>query len=129
MIRVLRPGGVLYLDHEPPEAFWQPNPSYDEYVKKARRVDMRKLLVLDNYVGKVKRLFNPRYANEGDIHVWPDDHIEWKRIEALLAVEGMEVLWSDEYLLCRKGFRREVYERHKESLVDTKLLVARKNLG
>lgn len=126
MVRVLKPGGVLYLDHEPPESFWKPNAAYDEYVRTARRFEVRKFFVLDNYIGKVKRFFNPRYTNEGDIHVWPDDHIEWRRIEEVLLSGGMEVLWSDEYLLCREGFRRNVYVQHQDHLVDTKLMVARK---
>lgn len=126
MARVLKPGGVLYLDHEPPESFWRANAEYDAYVKRARKPDLQKFLSFDNYVGKLRRIVNPRYTNEGDIHVWPDDHIEWDKIVETLQSCGMQVLWSEEYLLYRSNYRHEVYLQFKDRLVDTRLLVAQK---
>lgn len=126
LARVLKPGGVLYLDHEPPESFWEANAEYDRYVRRARKPDFRKFLSFDNYVGKLRRLVNPRYTNEGDIHVWPDDHIEWDEIGNTLESCGMQILWSEEYLLYRANYRHETYLHYKDRLVDTKLLVARK---
>ena len=40
---------------------------------------------------KSKRIFNPKYANEGDIHVWDDDHIEWDIIDKIMSEKGLKV--------------------------------------
>ena len=52
-------------------------PVYKEFKSKALRIDWRKYFVFLNYVGKIRRWFNPKYSNEGDIHVWKDDRIEF----------------------------------------------------
>ena len=126
MARVCRPGGVIYLDHEHSPAYWEHDPVYIQFVQEAARVDWRKFCVWQNYVGKIRRLFNPRFANEGDIHVWPDDHIEWPQIEAVLSDTGCEVVLREDYLLYRRIYRAEVYDRYKDRCVDQRLLVARK---
>ncbi len=126
LARVCRPGGIIYLDHEHPPSYWTPDPVYSQFVAEAQRLDWRKFLVLHNYFGKVRRLFNPRYANEGDIHVWPDDHIEWPQIEDVLRHAGCEVIHRDDYLLYQRIYRPDVYERYRDRCVDQRLLVARK---
>jgi hypothetical protein len=74
----------------------------------------------------VRRLFNPRYTNEGDIHVFPDDHIEWDRIEALLVGLGFEVIAKEDYLLNRSLYRPEVYKRYRHRCTDTRMMQFRK---
>ena len=49
-----------------------------------------KFFQLTNYIGKFKRIFNPRYANEGDIHVWEDDHIEWDKIDSMMLAANFQ---------------------------------------
>lgn len=124
--RVCKPGGVIMIDHEATEEHWQPNPVYREFQASALRTDWRKFLVPSNYVHKVRRLFNPRHTNEGDIHVFPDDHIEWTRIKQLLAEAGFEIVIEEDYLLYRGLYRREVYDRYVGRCTDTKLMVFRK---
>ena len=126
MARVCKPGGVIYLDHEPTELYWSDDPAYARYKAQVSRFDWRKFLVLGNYVGKIRRIFNPRYANEGDIHVWPDDHVEWKQIEKILVAAGFEIALREDYLLFRRGYYSDVYERNKGALADMRVMVFRK---
>ncbi|MEX2140291.1 MAG: class I SAM-dependent methyltransferase [Pirellulales bacterium] len=128
MTRVCRPGGVISLDHEHSPAYWARDAVYSQFVQEATRVDWRKFCVWQNYVGKLRRFFNPRYANEGDIHVWPDDHIEWRYIEALLNNAGCEIVRVEDYLLYRRIYRSEIYDRYQDRCVDQRLLVARKRI-
>jgi ubiquinone/menaquinone biosynthesis C-methylase UbiE len=128
MSRVCRPGGVIYLDHEHCPAYWTRDPVYLQFVQEATRFDWRKFCVWQNYVGKVRRLFNPRFANEGDIHVWPDDHIEWPQIEAVLCDAGCQIVQRQDYLLYRRSYRPEVYDRYKDRCFDQRMFVAQKRL-
>lgn len=126
LARVCRRGGVIVLDHEQTEGYWQGDPVYRAFQKEALRFDWRKYLTPSNYVHKVRRLINPRHTNEGDIHVFPDDHIEWAKIKALLAGRGFEVAIEEDYLLYRALYRREVYDLYVGRCTDTKLMVFRK---
>lgn len=113
MARVCAPGGVLFLDHEASDGYWAGDPLYDAFRKEALCFDWGKYLAWKNYVGRVRRIGNPRYSMEGDIHVWPDDHIEWAKIHELLTCLGFECVVSEDYLLSRKLYRPEVYERYR----------------
>ncbi len=104
LCRVVKPGGVLYIDHEATETYYQRPPAYVEFLRKARpRVNWRRFLSLAldvrGYVHILRRLRDPRYKREGDIHVWPDDHIEWDKIEQILAGERFEIVAKQDYLL------------------------------
>ena len=127
MARVVRPGGVLFLDHEHCPAYWDPDQAYRDFAARARRFDWRKFLVPHNYYGKLCRLLiNPKYSNEGDIHVWPDDHIEWDRIAAALATRGCEPVFEQDYLVCRAGYRPEIYGQYRERCADMRVGAWRK---
>jgi hypothetical protein len=78
------------------------------------------------YALRLRRLFNPRYEPEGDIHVWPDDHVEWDRVEAAC---GLEVLERKDYLVRRRECPDALYAQYAGRCVDMRLLVARKPLA
>lgn len=125
---IIRPGGVLYIDHEQSPGYWEENPVYREFIGRARRFDWRKFLLPHNYYGKLRRLLiDPKYANEGDIHVWPDDHIEWEAIGRTLAERGFEPLFAEDYLLYRGRYRPEVYARYRFRCTDMRVAAWRKN--
>jgi ubiquinone/menaquinone biosynthesis C-methylase UbiE len=125
MARVCKPGGVLYLDHEPTDWYWSGDPAYAAFKAEVSRIDWKKFLVWGNYVGKVRRWFDPRYTNEGDIHVWPDDHVEWAAIEGALG-PGWERVLCEDYLLYRRGYRDEVYRRYLGRFADERMMAFRK---
>lgn len=129
MARVVRPGGVLYVDHEHSPGYWRADAEYREFVRAARRFDWRKFLVPHNYYGKLRRLLiDPKYSNEGDIHVWSDDHIEWDRIDSKLAGQGFEPLFAEDYLVYRSGYRTEVYERYRSRCADMRAAAWRRGV-
>ena len=131
MCRVTKPGGVLYIDHEVTEAYYQRPAVYVEFLKKARpRVNVRRLIALlldvKGYRHLLRRLVDPRYRREGDIHVWPDDHIEWDRIEQILAARGFETVLKEDYLLCKAIYDPAVYEEYRSLCADERVLISRK---
>jgi ubiquinone/menaquinone biosynthesis C-methylase UbiE len=131
MCRVLKPGGVLYIDHEVNESYYQRTEEYLEFLKQARPIInlkryLRLLFDVKGYKHIVRRLINPRYKREGDIHVWPDDHIEWDKIEQLVIEEGLEIVLKEDYLLYKSGYDVDVYNEYKDKCADERLLIARK---
>lgn len=126
LARVCKAGGVVVIDHEPTEESWEPDAIYAEFRKAALRFDWRKYFVPSNYVHRVRRLFNPRHSNEGDIHVWPDDHIEWHRIQEVMLGAGFEIVHEEDYLLYRKLYRLDAYQRYLGRCTDTKVMIFRK---
>lgn len=126
MARVCKVGGVIFIDHEPTDEYWVPNSTYNEFRSRALRFDWRKYVRPRNYFHYLWRLFDPRHTNEGDIHVWPDDHVEWVKIGAVLGELGFEIVHQDDYLLCRGLYRREIYDQYAERCSDTKMMIFRK---
>lgn len=131
MCRVVKPGGVLYIDHEVTETYYEKPPVYVEFLKKARpRVDWRRVLSLifdiRGYKHILRRLANPHYKREGDIHVWPDDHIEWGKIEQVLRSQGFEIVLKHDYLLYKAIYDLQVYHEYADRCADERVLIARK---
>jgi ubiquinone/menaquinone biosynthesis C-methylase UbiE len=132
LIRVTRPGGVIYIDHERNDSFWERNNEYEKFQEIAKSkmpVDfkglIRKYSSLQNYVSRLRKIFNPRYVLEGDIHVWPDDHIEWRKIEDLFLDEKCEVVLRKDYLLYNR-YPLDVYQAYKNKCSDMRVFIARK---
>ena len=127
LIRVTKRGGIIYLDHENNESFWGENKEYSEFIGRVKEEkDWRRFFKLSKYINKVKKLFNPKFQAEGDIHVWPNDHIEWGKIKKLLANYGCEIVLEKDYLLYKKGYSENIYNDYKNKCSDVKVLVARK---
>jgi ubiquinone/menaquinone biosynthesis C-methylase UbiE len=131
LCRVVKPGGVLYIDHETIETYYQRPQAYVEFLRKARpRVNWRRFLslVLDvqGYIHILRRLRNPRYKREGDIHVWANDHIEWDKIEQVLAAQGFEVVAKQDYLLYKAIYNLQTYHEYRDRCADERVLIARR---
>ena len=126
LARVCKPGGVIVLDHERTEQFWKGDAVYDQFKRAASRFDWRKYLLPSNYIHKVRRLWNPRHTNEGDIHVWPDDHIEWPLIVELLVEKGFEVVVEEDYLVYHTLYHADVFRHFQQLCSDTRLMIFRK---
>ena len=125
LARITAPGGVVVIDHEASPASWT-DPILAEFRSNGMRTDWRKFLTPMNYVHRLKRVFNPKYSNEGDIHVWPDDHIEWDKIAETMSGEGMSVIREKDYLLSRALQRPDAYEQYRNRCNDTRVTVYRK---
>jgi SAM-dependent methyltransferase len=138
--RTTRPGGVIHLDHEHLERHWTPDPelsAFREALDERRhpgwwhptRKRWQRYLVPSNYVFAVRERLRPGFwMDEGDIHAWPDYHLEWARIEAALAKEGADVVRREEYLLFRPEYPADLYDRFRERCSDMQALTARRTL-
>lgn len=124
--RVCKPGGIIYIDHESNEDYWSNNLLYSAFKREATRINWRKYFQLSNYVHKAKSWMIPKYTNEGDLHVWIDDHIEWKLIEQQLMKFNFEVVLKEDYLLYNSLYRKEIYEKYQKRCTDTRVMAFRK---
>ena len=138
--RTLRPGGVLYLDHEANDNFYDKTSCFWDLMREVeeRRLDNRgwwnperrrwqRFLMPSNYYTRVRRLFDPGYPwnVEGDIHTWKLKRIEWDRIEALIASLGFDVVRRSDYLVYSADYPDDIWERYAGSCTNMRLLVAR----
>lgn len=131
MCRVLKPSGVIYIDHEVTQTYYDRPEEYGRFLREAQpRANLRRYLALlldvGGYVHVLRRIVNPRYKKEGDIHVWPDDHIEWDEIERLVISQGFEIVLKQDYLLYKSGYDLDVYRKYKDRCADERVLAARK---
>ena len=130
-MRILKPGGIIYIDHEPSTEFWTKNKLYKDFtlqIKKKTSINLKKYINLENYYDWIVRKFiNPRYHREGDIHVFEDDHVEWIKVINILMEAGAEVILSKSYLLYRRGFDITIYSAYQNKITDMHVLVMKKN--
>jgi len=127
MCRVLKPGGVLYIDHEKNDAFWQQDPALQAFYRSQRWAllpsKLRKLLSPMWYVHRYRRFRNPRYQAEGDIHVWTDDYVEWEKVVTVAKAQGVQVLRQDDFLLFDTRYNQTIYDKAKDSVSDTRAVI------
>jgi SAM-dependent methyltransferase len=125
-------GGMLYIDHEASDAFWKDDPKYSELQRQTwlnkLRANWTKLFNWRWYESKYRMLRNPRYQPEGDIHVWRDDHIEWKSIRSLLLAEGFDEVYSQDYLAYRSYYPLEVFQKYAAVTTDMHCSVFQKRV-
>ncbi len=135
MVRVTRPGGIVFIDHERTDASWT-SESYRAFLLEAVVRPRRRWwywLEPARYWRRVKpllvwrRWFDRRWMPEGDLHIWPDDHIEWGRIEAALTERGCHAIVCEDYLLYEPRFQRSAWESWRTRTSDMRLLIARKS--
>ena len=128
LIRVLKPGGILYIDHEVNPSYWKQSDVYKNLLlqMKPGRKRYLKLLSFHWYLQRIKLLANPRYQEEGDIHVFSDDHIEWIKINTLLTSLNCETVHEEDYLLYKRNYPVDIFNHYKDKCNDMRLLIVRK---
>ena len=135
MARVVRRGGLVYLDHERHDAAWLPVAARDQFNAEAwvwpaktwtRFVNPRSYWNRLRPLLQWQRWFNPRWMPEGDLHIWPEDHIEWAKVESRLCEDGVAPEIVHDYLLYDASYQRDAWERWKERLTDFRMWVGRK---
>jgi ubiquinone/menaquinone biosynthesis C-methylase UbiE len=135
MARVVRPGGIVLLDHERAEGSWT-SPEYQSFLREAVPAPPPRRwwywLQPSRYWKRIRpkldwrRLIDPRWMPEGDLHIWPDDHIEWTRVERALADHGCAIVRSEEYLLFEPRYRRDVWGSWRTRCADMRMVIARR---
>lgn len=131
MIRVTKSGGIIYLDHEASPEHWNPSPALSEFRSKTtvrNSIGHYVLCLLSPkwWMKRARKTWNPRYAEEGDIHVWPDDHIEWDAIRTLFTTEGVEILRDESYLLFQPHYDVNLWQEYRDRCTDMHIIVGRK---
>ncbi len=131
LIRVTKPGGYILLDHDASLENYHPSPALAEFrgltkIKHSPLWYVQQLLSPSWWVRKIRKTLNPRYAPEGDIHVWPDDHIEWDKIRAIFDELDVEIIRDEDYLLYYPHYDLKLYEEYKDRCSDVHLLIGRK---
>lgn len=131
MIRVTKPGGIIYLDHEASPEHWSPSAAMIEFraktkVKTPISSYLQRVTSLKWWMKRIRKTVNPRYAEEGDIHVWPDDHIEWENIRSLFSDQGVDILRDESYLLYQPHYQESVWMEFANRCSDMHILVGRK---
>jgi SAM-dependent methyltransferase len=138
-VRVIKPGGVIYIDHENAPCVWlEDSEDYEAYKRELEANTEEKLSA--KLFRKLKLLFSFRawrrllkrklhgLNEEGDIHVFKDDHIEWNIIDAIL-MEECALLKQEDYLVCREmTLEGSLYERYKMKCADMRVALWRKNI-
>lgn len=131
LVRVTKPGGIIVIDHEASSSYWSANSIMEELetltrLKRPWTWYLRQLLSLSWWLRRFRKTLNPRYSVEGDIHVWPDDHIEWDRIRNLFVELGVENIRDEDYLLFQPHYSIDVYNQFRDKCFDMHILVGRK---
>lgn len=130
LARVVRRGGVLYIDHEASPALWTDQPAYREWLSCRNTFawysDQLRHLTWNWPLYRLHRLRDPRATEEGDIHVWPDDHINWDAVATTLTACGMIAADIDDYLVYRRHFDESCYERVRMRCSDTRAALFRR---
>ena len=141
MARVARPGGLVFLDHEANENFWDKSSCFwrlldavEEHHRSRRgpwnprRWPWQRYLMPSRYYARVRRWINPAYPwdIEGDIHVWDFDHVEWSLVEERLRRAGCEVTTREDYLGYSSEYPDPVWERFAGRCTNMRQTVARR---
>ena len=138
MARVLRPGGLIYIDHEANPTSWHPEKNLLAYRTHCRLgigahlsllIRTGELFTADFWkCAWIKLFVNPRFEREGDIHVWPDDHIEWSLVYEIFAEHGITVEQEVDYLGYQPRGGRETDDRYRLVCSDMRMVIGRKRV-
>lgn len=135
MGRVVRTGGVVYLDHERHDLSWRASPERDLFLREAITwppKTWRRFVNPGSYWRRLRpalewrKWLNPRWMPEGDLHIWRDDHVEWARVEAALATVDVRAVAVHDYLLYEPRYARDAWERWKDRVTDYRMWIGRK---
>jgi hypothetical protein len=126
----------LFIDHEANENRWSPNADLIKYYQLSKKsffehisqlYSTRELFSFD-FVKTVfiKTFIDKRYEREGDIHVWPDDHIELVKILEVTKNQA-SIVTNKDYLLYSPKLSMSEYKMFSSKCNDTKLLILKKH--
>ncbi|MFZ5572833.1 MAG: class I SAM-dependent methyltransferase [Thermodesulfobacteriota bacterium] len=154
-VRVVKPGGIILIDHEVCPAYWEQSPEYLSYLNelggnflntygivtgtplvdrlplpptaiRILRTLYRTTTGISGRVLEMTRLRKHRPGGGGDIHIFQHDHIEWDRISTQLA-GPCEIVREEDYLVCRETDPNPpVWHRWRQRCSDMRSVTARR---
>jgi ubiquinone/menaquinone biosynthesis C-methylase UbiE len=136
-VRVVKPGGIIYIDHEVGPLYWDDNAEYLAYCLEL--AEFQKVHP-ENVLQRLQRLVTRRggwrhilatvrqrgnqIVDDGDIHVYKHDHIEWSAIRERLE-PFCTIVAEEDYLVCRElQDPPPVWSHWSDRCVDMRYLVA-----
>jgi ubiquinone/menaquinone biosynthesis C-methylase UbiE len=135
-VRVVKPGGIIYIDHECAPVVWKGSAAYETYRMECQtaygrsffqqlRRDARNVWSCRAWQRFLNRMLFGLSA-EGDIHVTQEDHIEWDRIETILR-DRCDVVMQEDYLVCREvNPGAPLYRKYEHLCADMRMVIWRK---
>lgn len=129
--KLVNSDGYIYIDHEASEDFWLNTRTYRQFRNETHTAKVKfkiknNLFSFRYWYSKFITLFNKRFQIDGDIHVWPDDHIEWSLIDKLLLSNGFTLENSESYLLYNEYYDIDVYYRFHNITNDMRCSIYKK---
>lgn len=138
MVRVVKKDGLVVLEHEANENKWDNDLILTEYKSLTKKTLLshlgklyktRELFLLDFWKSLFITLFiDKRHKREGDIHVWPDDHIDWVKIKKIMNNSG-KIIRNKDYLMYAPRGGYLLYKKYKDRTSDTKSLIFKKTIS
>ncbi len=141
LVRKLKPGGVLLIDHERNDDYWSPPPELVKFRRenahartgqfwdpehKRWQYLVRAIVTPSRHIARLRRKL--RLSDEGDIHVYPDDHIEWDRIIEVLESVDAQIVRRIDYLPFQRGYDPEIWEEYRDRCSELTCVIARRSL-
>lgn len=135
MLRVIKIGWYIYLDHEHNINHWNPSGDLSEYTglynsffyKLKSILFTWEVFEFNFWKGVfIRKFINPKYANEWDIHVWKDDYIDWEKIIIHLTNNWFEIIENIDYLQYHPYVSIENYNLYTQKVNNMKYIIARK---
>jgi SAM-dependent methyltransferase len=139
LVRKLKVGGVLLIDHEQNDNYWSPPAElvafrrenanaktgkfWDPPHKRWQHL-LRAAVVPSRHVARVRRML--RISDEGDIHVYADDHINWEQMLSVLQGSGTELVTRVDYLAFRDGYDEMVWNLYHHRCNDHTCAIVRR---
>lgn len=125
LAQLLKPNGVLVIDHEASPYYWQ---NINQYIKQTKYLanPIKYFLkrstqaISPSYLRSkfIQQFVNPYFQPEGDIHVWPHDHIDWDKIDTTLIQQGLCEVSHSDYLVYKPIYNLIKYQ----SLIDSHIV-------
>jgi SAM-dependent methyltransferase len=139
LVKKLKPGGVLLIDHERNDNYWVAPPTLAEFRRENARARtgkfwdpehrrwqylFRAAVTPSRHLARLRK--RRRISTEGDVHVYSDDHIEWDRLIGALGGAGAELVERIDYLHFAPGYDEIIWERYKHRCNDVTAVIARR---
>lgn len=138
MAALCRPNGLIFIDHEVATEFWKPSTAYKSFLKEVNHLKPKdKISFKQKVVGRLRNtgLFqflprtnplHPKFQYLGDIHVWPDEHIQWDLIEQTLKTLNFEPVYTKKYLHYKNYYPLDVFKKYQGKCVDHQIGIFQK---
>ncbi len=136
LIRITKPGGFIYIDHEANKNKYFPNEELKSYYNITKRKGIKKItepiktgnIFKFEYIKLflIRTFINRKYHTEGDIHVWPDDYIDWKKIYNIIKEMKCKIILDEDYLMFNPLVNNELYSFYSKKCSDTKYVIIKK---